>query len=145
MLWSRGQRSSTDIAQAYLEDQTEGLVHSIQSLVDTIRGNGNPRKVKEDLHSIASFVGKIVSETQHATSHSSNDVLRKQADPVVQTLIGCKSKLESASAEGEELQDELQWKEFTKNLPPLAFEVARETKELVQRLDQLDEDDDDFR
>jgi hypothetical protein len=35
---------------------------------------------------------------------------------------------------------------WTQTLPPIAFEIARETKELVQRVDQLVLDDgaDDF-
>lgn len=39
-----------------------------------------------------------------------------------------------ASVEGSGIQDSAGFKEFTKKLPPLAFDVARQTKELVQRL-----------
>lgn len=39
-----------------------------------------------------------------------------------------------ASVEGNGIQDGAEFKEFTKKLPPLAFDVARQTKELMQRL-----------
>ena len=120
-------------------------MHSIQSLVGSIRADENPTTVKEHLRDIAAFVSKIVSETRHTTDSSHNSTLRNEAEPVVKTLSGCRAKLMEASAEGEGITAVHAWKEFTKKLPPLAFEVARETKELVQRLDQLDESQDDFR
>ena len=63
-------------------------------------------------------------------------------------------KLLDADPEAENLGDEGAWRDVVQRLPPLAFEVARETKELVQTVDGLgegemgtgigEEDDDDF-
>ena len=74
-------------------------------------------------------------------------MLRDRTEPIVLILAGCRAKLLDASVEGEGIRDSTTWKDFTKKLPPLAFEVARETKELVQKLDQVSDDgnDDDFR
>jgi hypothetical protein len=33
---------------------------------------------------------------------------------------------------------EMEWRVWTQSLPPIAFEIARETKELVQRVDAID-------
>ena len=50
-----------------------------------------------------------------------------------------------SSEEVDHIEDAATWKEFTKMLPPLAFKIARETKELVQRLDHVGAADEDFR
>ena len=53
-----------------------------------------------------------------------------------------------ASVEGDSIMDAAAWKEFAKKLPPLAFDVARQTKELVQRLSEIsggEGKNDDFR
>jgi hypothetical protein len=62
-----------------------------------------------------------------------------QVEPIVQNLANCKSRLMSASAESEGLGDKGRAKEFMSRLPPLAFEIARETKELVQRVEMVDQ------
>ena len=51
------------------------------------------------------------------------------------------------ATEGEEATSAEQVRDATNKLPPIAFEIARETKELVQRLDPVDqeESEDDFR
>lgn len=53
-----------------------------------------------------------------------------------------------ARVQGGAISEAAEWKDFTKRLPPLAFEVARQTKELAERLGHPDSDDDksdDFR
>ena len=132
--------------QVFLEDQTEGLVRSIQSLVGSIRAEDKPATIKDHLSEIATVVGRVVTETQYTTNKSGGTRLRGRAEPIVVTLAGCRAKLLDASVEGDGIRDATAWKDFTKKLPPLAFEVARETKELVQRLDQIADEgnDDDF-
>jgi len=123
------------------------LVRSIQSLVGSIRAEDNPAIIKEHLNDIASIVGQVVAKTQHTTSETDSHSLRDRAEPIVLRLAGCRAKLLDASVEGDGIRDATTWKDFTKKLPPLAFEVARETKELVQRLDPVEneDNDDDFR
>ncbi len=122
-------------------------MRSIQSLVGSIRAEDNPAIVKDHLNDIASIVGNVVATTQQTTNETGSNSLRDRAEPIVLTLAGCRAKLLDASVEGDGIRDATTWKDFTKKLPPLAFEVARETKELVQRLDQIEDDgsDDDFR
>ena len=112
-------------------------MRSIQSLVSSIRAEDNPAIVKDHLADIASIINKVVAETQHITSETGSNMLRDRTEPIVLTLAGCRVKLLDASVEGDSIRDATTWKDFTKKLPPLAFEVARETKELVQRLDQI--------
>ena len=115
--------------------------------MDSIRAEDNPAIIKDHLNDVASILGKVVTETQYTVSETSSNLLRERAEPIVLTLAGCRDKLLDASVEGDSIRDASRWKDFSKKLPPLAFEIARETKELVQRLDQIgdEEIDDDFR
>ena len=121
-------------------------MQSIQSLVGSIRADDNPLTVKDHIDGIASILSKVVSETQQTLSNTNNRTLRSQAKPTVETLAESRSRLLDASVEVDRINDAIAWKENTKMLPPLAFKVARETKELVQKLDQVEGgEEDDFR
>jgi len=88
-------------------------------------------------------------------STTGNSTLRTQADPILKKLSGCRQRLidakETGSAIDEDGRDddegEREWKQ---SLPPIAFEIARETKELVLRVDIMNgeqggrQGDDDF-
>lgn len=64
--------------------------------------------------------------------------LRARVEPIVLNLANCRTRLMSASAESEALGDKRRVRDFMSKLPPLAFEIARETKELVQRIEMVD-------
>ncbi|KAI9789442.1 MAG: component of the polarisome [Piccolia ochrophora] len=150
---SRHQESELEDLKNYLEDQTEGLVHSIQSLVASIRADDGVPLIRNHLEEIASVVAKVVSSTEAAIDQTSNvalhDALRQHIEPILRKLAECRARLLAASAEAERIKDSKMLKNFSIKLPPLAFEIARETKELVQRIDQVDHDvnaeDDNFR
>ena len=93
-------------------------------------------------------MGRVVYESQQTLGKTDHRALQEQAKPTVETLADCRAQLLAANVDMDKINDARSWKEFTKMLPPLAFKIARETKELVQRLDQMggaDDDDDDFR
>ncbi|KAK2750794.1 component of the polarisome [Onygenales sp. PD_40] len=134
----------------YLEDQTEGVVQSIQALVSSIRAEDDMSTIGTHIEVISSVVSKVVSATEHAMAQpGSNPALRDRAGPVIQVLSSCRDKLADAGAAGSQATSLSGMREVTSKLPPIAFQIARETKELVQRLDQLEMDnggeDDDFR
>lgn len=63
----------------------------------------------------------------------------------MQTLDNCRDRLMETVTVG----DESNLRETTSKLPPIAFEIARQTKELIQCLDRPghrddDDDEDDF-
>ena len=131
----------------FLEDQTEGLVQSIQSLVSSIRIADEPQHIREQLGSIIHIVGRVVKQSQSVIDSTGNMMLRDQIEPSVMTLAGCRARLSVANDDGEGIQEHSAWKEFTNILPPLAFEIARETKELVHGVDRVlghERVDDDF-
>ncbi len=111
------------------------MVHSIQSLQASVRGDDNPAVVRSHLDAIGAIVGKMVSETQNTMERTSNQELRERITPTM--LANSRTKILEASSKCESIHDLQTWSKFKDTLPPLAFDVARETKELVQRLDQL--------
>ena len=69
-----------------------------------------------------------------------NHLLKERAQWVVQNLEGCRSKmLELAGAGGgEEEAGGAEAKEFKSRLAGCAFDLARETKELVRAVEEID-------
>lgn len=132
----------------YVEDQTEGLVQSIQALVSSIRAEEDLAMVNTHVSAISSVVTNVVSSTEHQIQKPDvNPTLRERSGPIVQTLESHRGRLTDAAAEGGSVSSAEELHAVTNKLPPIAFEIARETKELVQRLNpaQYDEDEDDFR
>jgi len=115
------------------------LVHHIQSLVSSIRTIDNPDIVEAKIASIATIITAVVKETQGVIDTSQNPLLAEQAGPVVRNLANCKAKLLAAEDDGKETQNHAEWKEHINVLPPIAFEIARETKELVGRVERVGE------
>ncbi|KAI9814690.1 MAG: component of the polarisome [Thelocarpon impressellum] len=133
----RMQDEDIEDLKIFLEDQTERLVGSIQSLVGSIRADEGMMQISDYIGDIATVVGRVVSSTEATINRTGSLALRDRGEPILDNLSGCRARLLNASAEGERLRDPGQLKDLTKLLPPLAFEIARETKELVQRIDQL--------
>lgn len=105
--------------------------------------------VRTHVSAIASIVTNVSMSTEHlVTKPETNPALRDRAGTSIQTLEYQRSRLVGAAAEGEQASDPEQLRSLTNQLPPIAFEIARETKELVHRLDITGHDDagdDDFR
>jgi len=134
------------------------LVQNIQSLVSSIRSDAGIAVITSQLSAIATVVGKVVASTEAAMSTTGNSALRTQADPILKKLSGCRQRLVDARQTGmviaedgrDDDESEREWKQWTQSLPPIAFEIARETKELVLRVDIMDgeqgsrQGDDDF-
>jgi hypothetical protein len=93
-----------------------------------------------EIDSINEIVSNIVSETQK--SGRGNMVIR---------LSECRDRLLEANSRGQEMADsgvqEKEWRIWTQTLPPIAFEIAREAKELAEAVGKLvtsSQDADDF-
>ena len=120
------------MSKIYLEDQTALLVSDIQTLVGSIRGDADIREITAQISSINAIVGKIVARAQ--TNGHGRLVLR---------LGECRERLLEANDTGRDLaQDGAQpgdrdWKMWSQTLPPIAFEIARETKDLAQQVGQM--------
>jgi hypothetical protein len=79
-------------------------------------------------------------------SSTGNDPLRSQSEPVLKKLSSCRERLLQAGETGQSIanarrdddEGDRAWRAWNQSLPPLAFEIARETKELVLRVDVID-------
>ncbi|KAH6656988.1 hypothetical protein BKA67DRAFT_176946 [Truncatella angustata] len=115
----------------YMDNQSDQLVETIQGLVGSIRGDAPISQINEEIEQIADIVGKIVSETEGTASG------------LTDRLTSCRQRLLEASDHGQELasrglgSNDREWRMWTQTLPPIAFEIARETKELVERIGRM--------
>ena len=120
-----------------MESQTETLVSTIQSLVDTVRSSTSPPSLTT--HHLSVLTATISEITATTTSVASSlPSLRKRTDSIIAAMQDCREKLERAgkeveNANGAELEG------VRRKLPPVAFEVARQTKELVARVEGMGE------
>ncbi|KAI0473726.1 hypothetical protein GGR56DRAFT_696210 [Xylariaceae sp. FL0804] len=130
---SYGRQDANEELKLYLEDQTALMVQTIQGLVGSIRGDAPFQQINEEIDSIADVVGRVVSETEASGNH----------EDMLDRLSSCRQRLLEAGEHGEELaakglgKDDREWRMWTQTLPPIAFEIVRETKELVQRIDRM--------
>ncbi|KAJ9645526.1 component of the polarisome [Knufia peltigerae] len=120
----------------YLEDQTDGLVQSITSLVDAIRNDDATAPIQTHISTIAGTIGNVVTAVERTSNETSSyqTLLIEKSQPIVLILQDCREKLLQAGADSTAYNGTPQSKEVIQTLPPLAFQVARETKELVSRI-----------
>ncbi|ELR06531.1 hypothetical protein GMDG_02166 [Pseudogymnoascus destructans 20631-21] len=141
----RGQEQNNEIEdlKIFLEDQTAFLVQMIQSLVSSIRSDNGVGAIIAELASIAAVVEKVMSATETSMDDRSDAAaqLRHEAESIVRKLEVCRERVLDAGERGAELATDAERKVWTQGLPPVAFEIARETKELVRVVDGLDEEE----
>ncbi|KAF6816011.1 cell polarity protein [Colletotrichum musicola] len=134
--YDMGRDNQAEDLKIYLEDQTAILVQNIQNLVGSIRSDASINQITSEINGIVEVVGKVISETE--ASGNGNMIGR---------LAACRERLLEASDRGMDIdrgqdvgatgRNDREWRMWTQTLPPIAFEIARETKELVQRVDRL--------
>ncbi|PWY91170.1 hypothetical protein BO70DRAFT_392813 [Aspergillus heteromorphus CBS 117.55] len=131
----------------YVEDQTNGLVQSIQALIDSIRAEHGINTIGTHVSAICSVVTNVTASTQHFVQRpEASPLLRQRVDPIIEMLEYHKHRLMGAAAEGENVSDPDQLRVVTNRLPPIAFEIPRVTKELAHQLDPANfDEEDDFR
>ncbi|CAI7649640.1 unnamed protein product [Penicillium pancosmium] len=128
----------------YVEDQTDSMVQSIQALVASIRAEHDMHTVQTYVSAISDIVSHVVSSTEHLARERSGDIsLRERTEPIINSLYEGRDRLTNTAATGNDATSPEHLREVTNQLPPIAFEIARQTKELVQRLESLANNDDD--
>ena len=104
----------------------------------SIRSEGDLTAVRTHVSAISSVVNNVTSSTQHFVHKpETSPLLRDRAAPMLETLEYHRSRLIETAAQGEAPSNADELRECTNRLPPIAFEIARETKELVQRLEPM--------
>jgi hypothetical protein len=98
--------------------------------------------IRSHISNIGDVVSNVVSATEGSFEEPSSysAALKQRTLPITNILTDCKTKLLKASVDSQALDGlgrAKEVKDFTARLPPLAFGFARETKELVQRVEAL--------
>ncbi|OLN80998.1 Protein SPA2 [Colletotrichum chlorophyti] len=139
------QDNQAEDLKIYLEDQTAILVQNIQNLVGSIRSDASIDQITSEINGIVEVVGKVISETQ---ASGNGDMTARLAAGRERLLEASERGLDIDRGQdvGASGRNDREWRMWTQTLPPIAFEIARETKELVQRVDRLvlNNGDDDF-
>ncbi len=98
---------------------------------------------------MATIVGSIIAAAD--TSMATNTELARQAGAIVDRLDKCRNRVLEEQEQGYGIEDgmrgdgrterdgkeEMEWKQWTQSIPSLAFEIARETKEVVRVVEEL--------
>ena len=107
-------------------------MQAVQALVSGVRTEAGLPIVRDYMGDIGGIIDNVVSLTTTAfvetRSASLRAALRERGQPVLDKLSDCRTQLVSANAEAERINDAASFKAYINRLPPLAFEVARETK-----------------
>ena len=130
-----------------MEDQCHLLTESIQILIEAIRAEENMSRIGTNLERIVNTVDSVLETSATGASEPSpyQAEWRSQTAAIEQKLEEGNQRLLQACHEAESYNQQSSAKEFTQKLPPLAFQVARETRELVRRVQELKSgEDDDF-
>ncbi|KAF5713876.1 SPA2 [Fusarium mundagurra] len=124
-------RAAEDL-KLYLEDQNALLSTDIQQLVNTIRGDAEMRQITGEIGSINAVVSNIISETQ-----------AYGIGEMAASLANCRARLLEAADQGQDMANigmdtnSHEWRMWVQTLPPIAFGLAREAKELAQAADDM--------
>jgi hypothetical protein len=124
--------------QLFLEGQNTALIRNIQSLVSTIRDpQSPPLAIRDHLTAIATIAGVVVKESTRTINASASRSLRLGLEPIVRSLEGSRAKVLAAEDDGDQVETEAEWKEFIKRLPPIAFDMAKELKKLLGKVESI--------
>ena len=95
--------------------------------------------VQSHISNIADVVDGVLSAAEGSIEDLSSyqAILREKILPVARILDECKDKLMQASQECQAADGQPGAKLATQKLPPIAFQIARETKELVSVVESI--------
>ncbi|KAG5437934.1 hypothetical protein PCANB_000280 [Pneumocystis canis] len=116
----------------FLEKQTEDIVELIQTLLSSIRADAQIKKLKEHMTKVITIVQSVVSKTFQVIAIEKDEDLRERISTIVNGLMNCCSRFE------ELLSDKIENinidKSFKQKLAGIAFDIAKQTKELVRTI-----------
>ncbi|KAL7270805.1 component of the polarisome [Rhizina undulata] len=136
-LGSRSEHGNVEDLRIFLEDHTAGIVESIQSLLQAIRADGYMQELRKHVGEIETVVGKVIAWTESSMGQPGNGKLRERGEWIVNNLATIRDKMVvMGEEEGRDLEGPAE-KDFKSRLAGLAFDMARETKELVRTVEEI--------
>lgn len=122
------EKNINEDVRVFLEDQTENIVSSIQQLLSAIRADARPQVLQAHMGEIVTIVG-LVSTTMREAFESSSS-LKSQAGMIVDVLDKCTSRIKDMQTSASINKEQQASKEFKQKLAGIAFDTAKQTKEL---------------
>lgn len=113
-------------AQSYIENQTEAIVHSIQSLLSAIRSGAQSSELNENLTQIITIVSSIVAISQEALP----DRARDEGDSILQDLTTHCDKLSEMQSQAAGAGPDAFTKQTKQAMAAASFGVAKSLKQL---------------
>ena len=101
--------------------------------------------IRTNIDAITGVAESVVEATE--SLYPTSATLKAVAEASVRSLANCKARLQSASSSSRSLDQNPSSsvvRAFTQRLPPLAFETAREAKDVVLKVEGIDTTADDF-
>ncbi|EMR09103.1 hypothetical protein PNEG_02447 [Pneumocystis murina B123] len=124
--------NNLDDFKTFLETKTEDIVELIQSLLSSVRADAQIKKLKDHMTKITSIVQSVVSKTFQVIAIENDENLREKISTIVNGLISCCSRSEELL--GDKIENINIDKLFKQKLAGIAFDIAKQTKELLRTI-----------
>jgi hypothetical protein len=113
-----------------------GIVESIQLLLTSIRAGDDMQTLRKHVDNITPVVWKVLQSTENSMQEPGNGTLMGREGWIVANLSKCLQSMSEMSNEGEPIDGPAD-KEFRGRLASLAFDLVRETKELIRTVEDI--------
>ena len=125
--------------QIYLGNQTDVVVQHVQALVGSVRNEEQMPAIRNHANSILDVVDVILGATENGMEQPSafQTAFTNQTIVAYEKLGQCKMQFETAVQNSVQHDGKPSAREFSQSLPPIAFQIAREAKDLVLRAEKV--------
>jgi len=115
------------------------MVQSVDAIVGSVRNEDSLPVLRSHIASIVNVADNVLNAVMASSEDTSSYqvALKDRAIPMAHNLADCREKLMDASDVSQGLDTTASAKELVNRLPPLAFQMARQTKEIAQQIEGL--------
>ncbi|KAK6338700.1 component of the polarisome [Orbilia brochopaga] len=132
------EQSEVEELKNFLISQTNGVIESIQRLLQELRtDNSQLRQLRGLMDDVILFVGKVIQSTENAMDQARSNKLKDRIGHIVKSLDDSMQKMLGMKVEDIENEGAAS-KDFNSRLAGHCFAMARETKELVRVVEEID-------
>lgn len=127
-----------NIVKVYVGNQVDVLVQNVQALVGSVRNEEMPA-VRNHANSVIDIVDIILATAEGGIEQPSSyqASFTKETAETFTKLNQCKVQFESAVQDSVQHDMQHAEKDFISRLPPLAFSIARDAKELAAKIENV--------
>ncbi|GAA5923228.1 uncharacterized protein JCM15063_003576 [Sporobolomyces koalae] len=127
----RGSERNVEELRGYIENQTEAIVHSIQSLLSAIRSGSQGEQLNENLTQIITIVSSIVAISKDSLPDPPHSNVKQEGETILSDLIDHCDKLSEMQSETNQAGGSQTFTKQTKQaMATASFGVAKSLKQL---------------